>query len=56
MNVRRGMGVFIEDMCTYGTSVDGKPVAKGMPVHVAAGAKITLCNLETELTVKEGDS
>lgn len=51
---RRNVGVLIEDISTYGTLVDGQRITKNTPVRVADGSKVTLCNLETILMIKEG--
>lgn len=56
VTIRRNIGVMIEDISTYGTLVNGRPIEKNMPVAVQPGAKITLCDLETELIGKEADS
>lgn len=50
---RRNVGVLVEDISTYGTLVDGQRIVKNSPVRVASGSKITLCNVEAILTVKE---
>lgn len=50
---KRNVGVLIEDISTYGTLVDGNRIEKNSPVKVTAGSKVTLCNLETILAVKE---
>lgn len=50
---RRNVGVLIEDISTYGTLVGGKRIEKNSPVRVTDGARITLCNVETVLFVKE---
>lgn len=52
---RRNIGVLIEDISTYGTLVDGQRIVKNSPVRVADGSKITLCDLETVLMIKEAD-
>ena len=44
---------WIEDISSYGTLVDGQRIVKNEPVRVANGSKITLCNVEAELLVKE---
>lgn len=51
--IRRNIGVIIEDISRYGTLVDGRRITKNLPVRVADGSKITLCNLEALLIVKE---
>lgn len=51
---RRSIGVLIEDISTYGTLVDGQKIAKNFPMRVSAGAKVTLCNLEVVLMMREG--
>ena len=53
VTVRRNIGVLIEDISSYGTLVDGQRIVKNEPVRVANGSKITLCNVEAELLVKE---
>lgn len=50
---RRNIGILIEDISTYGTLVDGQRIVKYSPVRVAEGSKITLCDIEAVLTVKE---
>lgn len=50
--IRRGT-VLIEDTSRYGTFVDGQKIIKNEPVRIACGSKITLCNVEAELLVKE---
>lgn len=50
---RRNIGVLVEDISSYGTLVDGQRIMKNSPVRVADGSKVTLCDLETVLTVKE---
>ena len=50
---RRNVGVFVEDISTYGTLVDGQRIVKNSPVRVVDGSKVTLCDLEAVLTVKE---
>lgn len=50
---RRNVGILVEDISTYGTLVDGQRIVKNSPVRVADGSKVTLCDLETILTVKE---
>lgn len=50
---RRNIGVLVEDISTYGTLVDGQRIEKNSPVRVADGSKVTLCDLETVLIVKE---
>jgi len=52
---RRNIGVLVEDISTYGTLVDGQRINKNEPKRVVEGAKITLCDLETVLIVKEGN-
>lgn len=49
----RNVGVLVEDISTYGTLVDGRRIVKNSPVRVADGSKVTLCDVETVLTVKE---
>ena len=53
VTVRRNIGVLIEDISSYGTLIDGQRIVKNEPVRVANGSKITLCNVEAELLVKE---
>lgn len=53
---RRHIGVLVEDISSYGTLVDGQRIAKNSPVRVGDGSKITLCDLEAVLTVREGDN
>lgn len=53
VSVRRNIGVLIEDISSYGTLVDGHRIVKNEPVRVANGSKITLCNVEAELSIKE---
>lgn len=53
VTVRRNIGVLIEDISSYGTLIDGQRIVKNEPVRVANGSKITLCNVEAELVVKE---
>lgn len=50
---RRHLGVIIEDMSSYGTLVDGKRIDKNDPTRVTENSRITLCNLELKLIVKE---
>ena len=50
---RRKIGLIVEDLSTYGTFVDGKRVEKNMPVRVAEGARITLCNVDARVITKE---
>lgn len=50
---RRNIGVIIEDLSSYGTFVDGKRIEKNTPVRVIAGSRVTLCEIETVLTIKE---
>lgn len=50
---RRNVGVLVEDISTYGTLVDGQRVVKNSPVRVADGSKVTLCDVDAMLTVKE---
>lgn len=50
---RRNIGLLIEDLSSYGTLVDGKKLVKNTPVRVNEGARITLCDLEAVLAVKE---
>lgn len=50
---RRNVGVLVEDISTYGTLVDGQRIEKNSPVRVADGSKVTLCNVDAVLTVKE---
>lgn len=50
---RRNVGVLIEDISTYGTLVDGQRIVKYSPVRVADGVRVTLCDVETVLFVKE---
>lgn len=53
VTVRRNIGVLIEDISSYGTLVDGQRIVKNEPVRVANGSKITLCNVEAVLLIKE---
>lgn len=50
---RRNVGVLVEDISTYGTLVDGQRIVKNSPVRVADGSKVTLCDVDSVLTVKE---
>lgn len=50
---RRNVGVLVEDISTYGTLVDGQRIAKNSPVRVADGTKVTLCDVDAVLTVRE---
>lgn len=50
---RRNIGVLVEDISAYGTLVDGKRIVKNTSVRVADGSKVTLCDIEAVLTVKE---
>jgi hypothetical protein len=50
---RRNVGVLIEDISTYGTLVDGQRIVKNSPVRVANGSKVTLCDVDAVLIVKE---
>lgn len=52
---RRNIGVLVEDISSYGTLVDGQRIVKNSPVRVVEGSKITLCDLEAVLAVKEVD-
>lgn len=54
--VLKRVGVFIEDISRYGTLLDGQRLIKNTPVRVADGAKISLCNVDAEIVVKEGES
>ncbi len=47
------MIAIVEDISTYGTLVDGQRIVKNSPVRVADGSKVTLCDIDTVLTVKE---
>ena len=53
VTVRRNIGVLIEDISKYGTFVDGQRISKNEPVRITNGSKITLCNVDAELLVKE---
>lgn len=53
---RRNVGVIIEDISKYGTLVDGQRIEKNTPVRAKDGSKITLCNLETTLFIKEANN
>lgn len=50
---RRNVGILIEDISTYGTLVDGQRIVKNSPVRVADGSRVTLCDVEAVLFVKE---
>ena len=50
---RRNVGVLVEDISTYGTLVDGQRIVKNSPVRVADGSKLTLCDVDAVLSVKE---
>lgn len=50
---RRNVGVLVEDISTYGTLVDGQRIVKNSPVRVADGSKVTLCDVDAMLSVKE---
>ena len=50
---RRNVGVLVEDISTYGTLVDGQRIVKNSPVRVVDGSKVTLCDVDAVLTVKE---
>ena len=50
---RRNVGVIVEDISSYGTLVDGQRIVKNSPVRVADGSRITLCDLQVTLSVKE---
>ena len=50
---RRNVGVLVEDISTYGTLVDGQRIVKNSPVRVADGSKVTLCDVDAVLSVKE---
>lgn len=50
---RRNVGVLVEDISTYGTLVDGQRIEKNSPIRVADGSKVTLCDVDAILTVKE---
>ena len=50
---RRNVGVLVEDISTYGTLVDGQRIVKNSPVRVADRSKVTLCDVDAVLTVKE---
>ena len=52
---RRNIGLIIEDISTYGTLLDGQRIEKNSPVRATEGSKITLCNAETVLVVKEAE-
>ena len=53
---RRSSCVIAEDISRYGTLIDGKRLDKNTPVRVLPGAKITLCNVDTQLVKKDGQS
>lgn len=53
VTIRRNIGVWVEDISRYGTLVDGQRILKNELVRVADGSKITLCNVETILAVRE---
>ena len=50
---KRNIGVLVEDISTYGTLVDGKRIVKNTMVRVADGSKVTLCDVDAMLSVKE---
>ena len=50
---RRNVGVLVEDISTYGTLVDGQRIVKNSPVRIADGSKVTLCDVDAVLSVKE---
>lgn len=50
---RRNVGVLVEDISTYGTLMDGQRIVKNSLVRVADGSKVTLCDVDAVLTVKE---
>ena len=50
---RRNVGILVEDISTYGTLVDGQRIVKNSPVRVADGSKLTLCDVDAVLSVKE---
>ena len=50
---KRNVGVLVEDISTYGTLVDGKRIVKNTMVRVADGSKVTLCDVDAVLSVKE---
>ena len=50
---RRNVGVLVEDISTYGTLVDGQRIVKNSPVRVVDGSKVTLCDVDAVLVVKE---
>lgn len=50
---RRNVGILVEDISTYGTLVDGQRIEKNSPVRVADGSKVTLCDIDAVLTIKE---
>ena len=52
---RRNVGVLVEDISTYGTLVDGQRIVKNSLVRVADGSKVTLCDVDAVLTVKEAN-
>lgn len=50
---RRNLGLIVEDISSYGTLVDGKRIEKHVPVRVTDKSKITLCDLELSLIMRE---
>ena len=46
-------GLIIEDISSYGTLADGKRLEKNTPVRVMENTKISLCDLETYLMIRE---
>lgn len=51
--IRRNIGVLIEDVSRFGTLIDGQRIPKNTPQVVPAGAKITLCNVDSVLVDRE---
>lgn len=52
VNVNKKFGLFIEDISSFGTSINGKRILKGEKIHVNVGDEIVL--YDEEFVVKEG--
>ena len=51
---RRNIGMLIEDISTYGTSVNGRILEKNIPEKVSPGSTITLCNVDAVVIERSG--
>jgi len=50
---RKNMGVIIQDISTYGTKLNGKPIVRNTPMRAELNSRITLYNEEFILQEKE---